>query len=74
MRDRILWAMAGALLVLAGLEGLLVSGHGGDKAPWKEIAGGMGLLGLASCLILALGGKLLGKHLLQRPEKHHDAR
>ncbi|HSJ23687.1 MAG TPA: hypothetical protein VK929_03310 [Longimicrobiales bacterium] len=68
MKDRVSIILAAVLLVLVALEAL-VWGHEHPRFPWHSVPGYAAMIGLFSCLFVVQLSKLLGKTLLQRPER-----
>jgi hypothetical protein len=69
--DRVSIILAGVLLVLVLLEATLW-GHDHPRFPWHYVPGYAAMIGLFACLLVVQLGKLLGKWLLQRPERDDD--
>lgn len=61
---RLLTAVLVALTVLE----YFFAPHYRPVFPWHSVTGYMGIIGLASCLVVVILTKWAGKHLLQRPE------
>lgn len=59
--------MTAALVALTVLE-YFFAPHYRPVSPWHSVTGYMGMIGLASCLVVVILTKWAGKHLLQRPE------
>lgn len=68
MKDRVSIIMAVVLVVLVALEAM-VWGHDHPRFPWHHVPGYAAMIGLFSCLFVVQLSKLLGKTLLQRPER-----
>jgi hypothetical protein len=71
MKDRVSIVLAGVLLVLVAMEAGLW-GHEHPRFPWHNVPGYAAMIGLFSCLLVVQLSKLLGKWLLQRPERDDD--
>jgi uncharacterized membrane protein len=66
-KDRVVWALAGVLLLLVVLEAVLIP-HTGPVFPWHSVPGYSAMIGLFGCIIVVLLSKWLGRTFLQRPE------
>ena len=67
------WAIAGLILaLLAEIVLPLVFGNGHHHFGFEGLPAWGSLYGLASCVVIILASKLIGKLWLMRPEDHDD--
>jgi hypothetical protein len=71
VKDRAIIGMTVALVVLVVIEALFAR-HDHPRFPWHHVPGYAAMIGLFSCLFVVQLSKLLGKWLLQRPERDDD--
>lgn len=60
------------LAIFVLLDLWLVIGEGHEVFPWSRLAGFFSLFGLAGCLLIIGGAKLLGHYWLQRKEDYYN--
>ncbi|MEW6459082.1 MAG: hypothetical protein AB1441_08460 [Bacillota bacterium] len=72
MKQWLLAALAGAILLSLAADLLLRGAHGHGKFWWHELYGFDLLFGFLGCLALVWVSRALGKHLVQRGEDYYD--